>query len=464
MNALVHHWSQAREALAAEKQRARRMVRTEETDFLPAALEIIERPVSPTARMTSLALLLGLVLTLLWMTFGRIDIVASAAGRLVPGENVKLVQPAQPGVVRAILVRDSDFVRKGQPLVELDPTVSSADALQAGEALRNAQLNAARNRAILSALDGHGLAFEAPEGTSPAVRETQIALARATVAMIQGDASSHDAARDIAIATRGEALTQVAKLKETLPYLDEEIAANELLLGKGFVSKLRVIEMRRQRLATAKDLEIARETARKSEAQIASARGGMAQSTSEARTRILDDLVKAETEARLRQEELIKATQRSRLQRLVSPVDGRVTQLAVHTIGGVVEATKPIMVIVPSGGTLIAEVKLLNKDVGFVRLGQPVAVKIAAFPFTRYGVVEGKVDSISSDAIADNKLGLIYQARITLAAPVLRRGDQSFVLTPGMQATADIKTGRRSILSYLLSPIDEARHDAARER
>lgn len=188
------------------------------------------------------------------------------------------------------------------------------------------------------------------------------------------------------------------------------------------------------------------------------------QSRAEARAKVLGDLAKAQSKASLRAEELVKSQQRGRLQRLVSPVDGTVAQLAVHTIGGVVEPAKPIMVIVPKGGNLVAEVKLLNRDAGFVRAGQNVAVKLEAFPFTRFGTVPGHVETISSDAVEDERLGLVYAARIRLDRASIDRGDRVVPLTPGMAVTADIRTGGRSIMSYLISPIDEARQEAGRER
>ncbi|WP_413740706.1 HlyD family type I secretion periplasmic adaptor subunit [Sphingomonas sp. Sphisp66] len=456
MNAVTRHWTAVRDALDNERARSRSVLRTEETDFLPAALEVVERPVSPTARVTAWVLLGLLVVALLWLFLGRVDVVASAPGRLVPADDVKLIQPGSGGIVRAILVRDGQSVRAGQPLVELDPTVSDADAAQAGKALETAQLDAARLRAILSALDGQGLRFTPPAGTTAEVAATQAALARAQLAEIQAGSQTRAADTESARAARAEAQIQAAKLSETLPLLDEQIAANETLLAKGYVSKLKVIEMRRQRLGLAR--------ARKAEAQIAVAGGNSSQSTAEARARILADLAKAESDARLRQEELTKATKRSSLQRLVSPVDGTVTQLAVHTVGGVVEAAKPIMVIVPARGKLVAEVSIANKDVGFVGTGQPVALKVEAFPFTRYGAVPGRLEQISSDAVQDEKQGLIYTARVTLDRATIRRDGANVPLTPGMAVTADIRTGRRSLASYLLSPIDEIRTTAGRER
>lgn len=464
MTTIARYWDVVRSVLAEEKARAKQLLRTDEVSFLPAALEIIERPVSPTARATTWALLLLLVITLLWLTFGQIDVVASAQGRLIPVDSVKLIQPAEAGVVRAILVQDGQHIRKGEALVDLDPTVSTAEAVQAERALETAELDAARSRAILSALNGRALSFVAPLGTAPNVVANQAELARAQLDDILATAATHGADRQAAVAARGEASVQAIKLTETLPLLDEQIAANEKLLAKGYVSKLKVIEMRRQRLSAARDRDIALETSSKAAAQMAAAGSGMAQSRAEARAKVLMELTKAEADARLRREELIKARQRSSLQRLVSPVDGTVTQLAIHTVGGVVEAAKPIMVVVPSTGSIVAEVKVLNKDIGFVRAGQPAAIKLEAFPFTRYGTVPGRIESVSSDAVEDEKQGLIYTVRVRLGRETLLRDASMVPLSAGMAVTADLKTGRRSILSYLISPIDEARREAGRER
>ncbi|QDX25063.1 HlyD family type I secretion periplasmic adaptor subunit [Sphingomonas suaedae] len=464
MNAVSRHWEIVRGALADERERKRSVFRSDEAAFLPAALEIIETPVSPTGRITTWVLLGLLVFVISWLALGKIDVVASATGRLIPADSVKLIQPAEPGVVHAILVREGQYVRAGQALVELDPTISTAEAAQARKALETALLDAARGRAILSGLDGHGFAFVPPAGTPSQVVATQFALARAQLENIRASAITHRAERDAAMSTLGEARVQAIKLTETLPLLDEQIKANELLLAKGYVSKLKVIEMRRQRLAVARDRDIAIQTANKAAAQMAGARGSVVQSEAEARARVLVDLVKAEADAKLRLEELSKATKRSSLQTLVSPVDGTVSQLAIHTLGGVVEATKPVMVIVPKGGRLVADVKILNRDVGFIEVGQSVAVKLEAFPFTRYGTLQGRIESLGSDAIEDEALGLVYPARISLDSPRSPVRHAKIKPNVGMRVTVDVRTGRRSILSYLISPIDQTAQEAGRER
>lgn len=464
MNAISRHWEMVRHALAEEKARARSVTRVEETAFLPAALEIVERPVSPTARWTARTLLLLLVLICLWLVFGKVDVVASASGRLVPADNVKLIQSAQGGVVRAIHVRDGQQVRAGQVLIELDPTVSAAEVAQARQALQTAELNAARARAILAALDGHGLQFASPPGVSAEIAANHLALARARLAEIEAGSSGASSNRDAAQAARNEALIDAARLNETLPLLDEQIAANETLLARGYVSRLRVIEMRRQRLSAARDRDRALETARRATAQLAAAGSAGTQGRSEARGRILTELATAEADAGVRREELNKALQRSRSQQLRAPVDGAVAQLVAHTIGGVIEPTRPIMVVVPANAPLVMEARLLNRDAGFVSVGQSVAVKVEAFPFTRFGTAAGRVESISSDAIEDQRLGLVYVARVRLNEGVINRGDQVVRLAPGMAATADIRTGQRSLLHYLWDPISSSIESSLRER
>ncbi|WP_293976241.1 HlyD family type I secretion periplasmic adaptor subunit [Sphingomonas sp.] len=460
---IARHWEAVRQALAADREREAGRSEMEETTFLPAAMEIVERPVSPTARMTTWVLLGGLLVTILWLSLGKVDVVASASGKIIPASNIQLVQPAEQGVVRRILVEDGQIVKKGQPLIVLDPTVSTAEATQAEKALETARLDAARGHAVLSALDGHGLHFVSPQKLPDDVTQMQIALARAQISQIEATIAAKVADTGAARAALAEAEVQAAKLKETLPLLDEQIAANEEMLAKGYVSKLRVIEMRRQRLASGRDRDAALQTARRARAQIEAAASTRDQARAEARANVLTDLNKAEAEAKLRAEELAKATLRSSLQVLRSPVDGTVSQLAVHTVGGVVEAAKPIMIVVPRGGRLVAEVRVFNRDAGGIRAGQPAAIKLEAYPFTRYGTVAGRIATISSDAVEDEHLGLVYVVYVDVTANAQDLQKRGIHISPGMAVTADIGTGRRSIMSYLLSPVQAMAHDAARE-
>jgi hemolysin D len=464
MNMMSRQLTVVRSALAEDRARVSSLVRIEESDFLPAALEITEKPVSPTARATGWVLMIGLAFTIPWMIFSKVDIVASAQGKLAPSGSVKLVQPAEPGVVRSILVEDGQRVVAGQPLVELDPTETTASVEQARKAWETAALDVARLRAVVSALDGRGLVFATPTGIAPELANTQYQLARAQLTEIQASSSGYSAEIRAAEAARAQAAGEARKLDETLPLMNQQLQANEALAEKGYVSKLRVIEMRRQQLAVARDRDIAVSSSSRAGAQLASAGSGAAVSRAQARARILTDLLRAESEEKLRREELVKGEQRVQFRQLTAPVSGTVAQLAVHTIGGVVEAAKPVMIVVPDGDTLVADVLIPNRDVGYLRKGQTVAIKLDAFPFTRHGTVPGKIETIASDAVEDDKIGPAYRVRVKLMRSYVTRDGEKINLTPGLSATADIQTGKRSIMSYLISPIDKATNEAARER
>lgn len=464
MSAWGHHWEVLREALRAEKERAKDFIPTREADFLPAALEVAERPVSPTARVTAWILLSGLAITIAWTVFGKVDVVASAPGSLIPTGNTKVIQSPGQGVVRAIYVRNGDVVHKGQALLDLDPTLTTADLAQAEKALATAELDIARNRAIADALSGQGLHFVAPQGTSPDVADTQRRLIAAQLAEIDATTASLASARQSAVSDAQGARAQVSRLSDTVPILDRQIARMTALDAKGYAPGQRLLELQRQRRQEAGDREVAVTQISRGMAEAGKLDQQIRETREQARRTALADLAKAEGDAILRREEVTKARQMSRFQRLVAPVDGTVQQLDVHTVGGVVEAAKPLMNVVPARGGLEVEAKILNKDVGFVRVGQDAAVKLEAFPFTRYGSVPGRVRSISRDAVQDKDLGLVYIATVTLDRTFIDADEQRYALASGLAGTVDVRTGTRSIISYLLSPLETSFAQAGREK
>lgn len=459
-----HHWRVVRQALRDDRERQRTALRTTEHDFLPAALEVIERPVSPTARVTTWVLLVGLVVTVAWLIFGRLDVVASATGTVIPTGSVKLVQSADPGVVRVIHVHEGDRVVQGQALVDLDPTLTGADFAQAQKALAAAELDVARNAAIADALAGKGLRFSTPQGTDATVAATQVRLITAQLAEVEATAAGLESARRSALADAQAASAQMTKLTETLPILDRQLEAMRRLDAKGYAPGLRLLDLERQRRAESGDRDIAVAQQQRGLADARKLGSQALQAREQARHTALADLAKAQAEVILRREEVTKAGQRSRFQQLKAPVTGTVQQLAVHTVGGVVEAAKPLMVLVPERGGVVVEARLLNRDAGFVRQGQPVSVKLEAYPFTRFGTVPGRITSISRDAIVDEKLGPVYVVRIALDRSDIDVNGRRVPLGSGLVATADIRTGTRRIISYLLSPLQTSVAQAGHEK
>ena len=464
MSSWAHHWDVFKEALRADREHRKGFIPSAEADFLPAALEVAERPVSPTARAAAWVLLIGLVLTILWTVFGRVDVVASAPATLIPTGNVKLVQSPGAGVIRAIYVRNGDVVRKGQALLDLDPTLSGADLAQAEKALAAAELDMARNRAIADALSGKGLRFSAPAGTPNEIAETQRRLIASQLAEIDATTASLAAARRSALADTSAARAQVARLSDTVPILDRQIARMDRLDAKGYAPGQRLLELERQRRQEAGDRDVSLTQITRGLAEASKLEQQIRETREQARHTALVDLAKAEADAILRREEVTKARQMNSFQRLVAPVDGTVQQLDVHTVGGVVEAAKPLMTVVPTSGGLEVVARVLNKDIGFIRVGQDAAVKLEAFSFTRYGSVPGRVKSISRDAVQDKELGLIYVTTISLDRSYVDADGRRHGLAPGLAATVDVKTGARRIISYLLSPLQTSIAQAGRER
>jgi len=461
---LAHNWQVIRAALKADKERRRGSLRSREVDFLPAALEVIERPVSPTARVTTWVLLIGLLITCAWLVLGRVDVVVPASGKIVPTGNIKIVQSPGSGVVHAIYVRDGDVVAKGQSLVDLDPTLSGADLAQAQKALIAAELDAARNQAIADALAGRGLHFTPPEGVDPAVVAIQRRLIEAQLAEVDATTAGLVSARSSAMADAQGASAQISKLNETVPILDNELANMRRLDAKGYAPGLRLLELERTRRQESGDREVAMAQRARGLAEARKFADQANQTRELARRTALTDLAKAQGEAILRREEVTKASQKRQFQRLTAPVGGTIQQLTLHTIGGVVEPARSLMVIVPNQDGLEVEVRILNKDVGFVREGQPVAVKLEAFPFTRYGTVPGTIKGISRDAVPDPKLGSVYTATVSLGQAYIVVDGRNVPLSAGLAATADIRTGSRTIISYLVSPLATSVAQAARER
>lgn len=459
-----HHWRVLKDSWALETERRRTRPRWQETDFLPAALEVVETPPNPLGRIIMWTLMVFLALALLWSFIARIDVVAVAPGKVITVGRNKLVQAAEGGVVQAIHVRDGESVVRGQALITLDATASGADREQARATLQAAQVDAARSRAILAGLAGRSDIFETPAGlpeevavTQRALITTRLAELRAQIAALGGQAAEADASRDAAQA-------DAARLRDTLPFLAERADKRRELVERGFASRMGQLEIDQQRVDHERQIAVQTANAQRAQATIIGVTAQMDQARSEAEREVLADLAKAEADIRMATEELTKADQRSGLQVIRAPANGTVQQLAVYTEGAVLKPADPILVVVPNGSELEVEAQVLNRDIGFVRVGQEVTVKLEAFPFTRYGTLQGKLTSINRDAVQDEALGPIYVAHVSVAKPNDEARANGVEITPGMAATAEITTNNRRVIDYLLSPIERRIREAGRER
>jgi hemolysin D len=460
----ARHWQILRESLRHERARSRDTVPSAETEFLPAALEVLETPPNPAGRALLWALLAFVAIAIGWAVVGHVDVVAAAQGKVIPRGRIRVIQPADGGVVRAIHVTDGTSVRAGQPLMSLDPTLSEADVSQARESLLVASIDRARAQALVRAAAGGTVSFESPGPMPPAQLLTQqnlvtarIAEHRTALAALREEHAQRNA--DLAMVS-----AEVVKLEQQLPLAEAQLTSLESLEGSGVVPRLKVAEVKERVVGMRQDLVIRREELGKDRAALAAVTSQIAKLESEFRAKALDALNEAEANHRLRTEELKKADEKATFAVLTSPIDGTVAQLAVHTLGAVVKPAEAVMVIVPRGEELIVEAMVLNKDIGFVREGQPAQVKLEAFPFTRYGIVDGRVERISRDAIENKELGLVFPCLVKLSRPYIEVGAQRVALAPGLAATAEIRTGDRRIIEFLLSPLSRRLQEAGRER
>jgi hemolysin D len=257
---------------------------------------------------------------------------------------------------------------------------------------------------------------------------------------------------------------EIDKLKGTLPLLRKRVSAHRELAKLDFAPKLNVLELEEELVRQKQDLAAAEARQIQASATVAGTKRARVQAAEEFRGDRLAELAEAEQRLAQLDQELIKMERLRGLQSLASPVDGVVQQLSIHTIGGVVTEAQQLMVIVPESSRLEIEATLLNKDIGFVQAGQQVAIKLETFPFTRYGTIDGEVLHVSSDAVQHEQLGLVYLARIAMSRATMEADGKTVYLTPGMAATAEVKTGKRRVIEYLLSPVLRYGDESLEER
>ncbi|WP_349509512.1 HlyD family type I secretion periplasmic adaptor subunit [Rhodopseudomonas palustris] len=455
--------------------------RSEELAFLPAALEVVETPPSPLGRAIAISIAALFAAALAWATIGTVDVVAVAPGKVVPNGGTKAVQPFETGVVRAIRVRDGQTVKAGDVMVELDATMTGADLGRIKSDLQSSQTEAARLSAALSDLADPQSAFHPPADAPADMVDMQRRFLASQSAEQKAKISAID--RQIAqkAAERATIEATIQKLVATLEPLQQKVDIRQQLVEKQLTSKLTYLGERQELLGQQQDILVQRSRYHEVDAAIEALTETRAKTAAEYRRALLADYAKVAQKSSELAHDLVKADQRTNLQTLRAPVDGMVQQLAIHTVGGVVTPAQTLMYVVPAGSTLEIEAMIANRDIGFIEPGQDVAIKIDAFNFTRYGMLHGKLLSISQDAVQrrvpDDKgqrtqsgdseqrgEELIYPVRVSIDHDSMAVENRRVRLSPGMASTIEIRTGSRRIISYLLSPLLRYRQESMRER
>ncbi|WP_246667485.1 HlyD family type I secretion periplasmic adaptor subunit [Bradyrhizobium macuxiense] len=463
--------------------------RRSQLEFLPAALEIMETPASPVGRAIGATIILFLIIALGWSIVGHIDIVAVASGKVVPTGRTKTVQPLETGIVTAILVKDGDQVAAGQVVMRLDQTVATAERNHVSHDLLVSKLDVARLAALRAGLerDADPLPYFSPPEEAPTAQ-----ISRTRAAMIEQASTQTNklAAFDQQIAQKvaegDEIAATIVKLEASMPFVQEEADVRQKAMAIEFGNKIAHLDAQIRLADQKNELVVQQRKAAENSAAGKSLERQREQAKSEYANKVLSDLADAEQKVAGFSEDLIRDEQKLEQQVLRAPVNGTVQQLAVHSVGGVVTPAQQVMMIVPADSHLEVEAMVPNRDIGFVSAGQEAQVKIDTFNFTKYGLLHGKVLTVSHDAIVRDKpqdrsnptksqtaltdssepqgQEFVYAAQISLDQTRLEVEGRMVDLTPGMAVTVEIKTGSRRVIEYLLSPLLRYKQESLRER
>jgi hemolysin D len=419
------------------KQLGGNLFKEHEAEFLPAALEIQEKPVSPTLRITAKVLIAMIVLLIGWAVFGQMDIVVNATGEIIPHDRTKTIASVEVASVRALHVTEGQSVKKGDLLIELDASAVDTEHDKAKSNETETKLIIARSQAMIAAIENR---------TPPHLASiTGIPAQKLLEAQKHLDGQFHDF-----MAKLQRADGAIVRYTDSLALLTQQASDYRELAKNHDVPTHAYLEKEQARV----DLE----------GQLTDARNQRSVLITEAKRMAYDTQTDAGKNLVPAQQDALRNAAHSKLLKLTAPVDGTVQQLAVFTVGGVVPAAQPLMKIVPREDRIEVEAMLENKDVGFVEEGHTASVKIDAYEYTRYGVIPARVIHVSSDAIKDEKKGLLYSVILALDKSTISVKGHEMPLSAGMSVRADIKTGSRRVIEYFLSPLLQHKRESLNER
>lgn len=427
------------------------------------------------ARWTLYALVSLLFVGVVWASCARIDKTVEARGKLVTMDGMLVVQPLETAVIRSIDVQIGDTVKKDDILVTLDPTFASADATQLRSRLDS--VNAQIRRLEVESM---GELFTPPPSSRASIDER---LQASIAAARQREYTARIEAYDQKVSNLQAALATNAEeqkgLEGQLKVLEEVEQMFNKLHQQEYGSKLRLLEANKEKLVTKGNMSRLNSQAEELRRQIDSQKAEKQAFLEEWNRKIVEEMVELRREGGKLNEELSKATRRTNLVQLTAPADAVVLEIAQRSVGSVVREAEQLITLVPLDSKLEAEVEVTPSDIGRIEVGQPVRIKLDAFPFQKHGIVDGTIRTISENTI-QGQLGAtvdeegkpknpgtsqqqMYRIRVELTNTKLRNVLPNFRLLPGMTLVGEIKVGNRSVMSYFLYPIIKGLDESIRE-
>ena len=463
----------------------------ENNEFLPAHLEILDTPPSPRGLIFIWVIFALLSSALLWSCFAHLDIYAVATGRIQPNGRSKVVQPFETSKVKEILVTNGAHVKAGMPLIELDATDPNADMSAKRQMLQIIDAQIARRRAAIMSIVAVAAKGKPlyPVGIPPEVQNRETAAMQADINQYFSARDSLQGRIDEKRAAEARITSSIAARERLHVVLQERATMKQTLAAESAGTRAAVLDAMQQVEQAAADLAYDQGQLEETKAAIVSLDKQLAQLKAETLAKQVQALTDSSEKRSSAETDVVKSTLRMERMTLTAPITGTVQQLAVTTVGQVVTAGQPLLVVVPSEGPMEIEALIPNKDIGFIVPGQEVVVKVDAFPFTRYGTIDGIVREVSRDAIDSKEAvasndatataqgksfnpvsgtpqteNLVYPVSIEMKQLSVRSNGKDVPLTPGMTTSVEIRTGSRRVISYLFAPIVETTSTAGHER
>jgi len=408
-------------------------------EFLPIISEIDQAPMNPIGRSMFWIIISLIFCTALWLFFGKVDVVVTARGKIIPDGEIKIIQPLETGVIKDILVKEGDFVKKGQPLIEIDASTTKPEL----EALKkNLDYAKTENERINALVEGKK--FSTEDETQRRLYESaladlknQIQTKNTEINQINSQissASSEQSNYKRLLSMNEDKERRMSDVLDIIAYNDLERVKSENMNYRNQIQTLnhRIGELQHRKSQIAFEISYIK---------------------SNFKTQYLTQLTEKELKAIGLESDIETIEFRNTQQTIVSPVDGYVNTLLVHTIGGVVTPAKEILSVVPADSPIVAKVRVLNKDIGYIKEGMPVQIKIDTFEFQKYGMIEGVVKKVTKDSIEDEKEGLVYDVFIAPLEKTLMVNGKKMDISTGMSLSAEIKVDKRRIIEFFIYPI-----------
>lgn len=406
---------------------------------------------------------IGFLLFLIWAALAQVDEVARGQGQVIPSSRVQVIQSSEPASIRQILVRSGQLVRRGQLLVRLDDTESSAALAQI-----EAESRALEARAARLGREGQGggaTCPPGPDGRAPAVCADEAALQQVRASALQSRLSALSAAVEQRRRDLGEAQATAQSLRGNVALAQRNVEMLEPLAARSIIPQTQLIDARRELVDVQGRLAAAQEAISRSAAAVREAQAQASEANFQFRQEALNERSQLSARIAVNTESARGAAGRLQRTEIRAPADGVVNDVQVTTLGGFVNAGQKIMEVVPLDDRLLVETRVRPSDIAFIRVGDRALVKVTAYDFATYGGLEGRVVQVAADSTYDEQAREAYFTVIVETdRGYLESGGRRLPITPGMMCDVEIITGRKSILDYLLHPVLRASNEALRER